>query len=213
MSLIAMQAGAGKTKLVSRVIDHFEQLPDATLAYFNCNSEDQKRRDPVNILRSYIKQFSISRKNDAIRDSIVQRYREIHRRGSSTRLNFNECENLLSETISNSQNPVLILDALDETHIETRERLLNSLDFLLFNCPRIKIFISSRKDQDIGRRMQRKANLELEASHNQGDIAGFIHVELSKMAVSSHPNLTQELRDQVMNSLLQRSEGMCVTKR
>ncbi|KAF4759868.1 hypothetical protein N7455_003449 [Penicillium solitum] len=28
------------------------------------------------------------------------------------------------------------------------------------------------------------------------------------MAVSSHPNLTQELRDQVMNSLLQRSEGM-----
>ncbi|OQE35357.1 hypothetical protein PENCOP_c013G04850 [Penicillium coprophilum] len=67
--------GAGKTKLVSKVVDHFEEdYPDATLAYFCCDREDEKLRNPVNILRSYIKQLAGSQQTDAIRRSVVERF-------------------------------------------------------------------------------------------------------------------------------------------
>ncbi|CAI7624637.1 unnamed protein product [Penicillium glandicola] len=200
--------GAGKTKLVSKVIDHFENQPDITLAYFYCDREDEKRRDPVNILRSYIKQLSDSPQKDAIRHPIVERYRKVHYSGSSTKLNFRECEAVLPELINSSLNPILILDALDEAVVGPREKLLNSLDLLLSNCHNLKIFISSRRDEDIKRRLQKKTNLGIEANDNQGDIEKFIDAELQKMATSSHPDLSQDLRVQIVENLLQRNEGM-----
>ncbi|OQE02907.1 hypothetical protein PENVUL_c037G03204, partial [Penicillium vulpinum] len=201
--------GAGKSVLVSRVIDHLENdHPDTTLAYFYCDRGYQERRNLGNILRSYIKQLSMSRRVDAIPHSIIKRYKEIHHSGSSTRLSVEESKTLLLELINSSRNPVLILDALDEADVEDREEILTSFDLLMVECCDLKIFISSRRNEDIKRRLQNKGNLGIEASDNQGDIETFIHAQLERMARVSHPNLSQALKDDIVKSLLGRNEGM-----
>ncbi|KAH8889900.1 hypothetical protein GQ53DRAFT_591978, partial [Thozetella sp. PMI_491] len=53
-----LTAGAGKTFLTSKVIDHIESLLNYSqnhegFAFFYCNRNDDERRKPVSVLRSY----------------------------------------------------------------------------------------------------------------------------------------------------------------
>lgn len=68
-------AGAGKTKLVSKVIDHIrDHQRHSALAYFYCNRNEDSRRDRENILRSFVKQLSLSKDKDAIHEVVVESY-------------------------------------------------------------------------------------------------------------------------------------------
>ena len=73
-------AGAGKTKLVASIIDHFSKRPhDEALAYFYCDRNEESRRDPENVLCSFVKQLSISPDEQAIQDLLVEIYKKKQR--------------------------------------------------------------------------------------------------------------------------------------
>lgn len=209
--LIINLAGAGKTKLVTKVVDYFlGDRPESTLAYFYCDHADPERRDPVNILRSFVKQLAISPDDDSISSAVLDRYKRAECKGIYTKLSFEECGTLLESLISPYSHPVLILDALDETDIKYRHELLDFLDNLISNCCNLKILISSRKNSDIEQRLRKRANIDIETDNNGEDIRKYIEAELEKVEKRGGWRMSETLRDDIFNILLSKSNGMSV---
>lgn len=157
--------GAGKTKLVSRVVDSLMSgRADHGIAYFYCNHHDNKRRKPVNILRAFIKQLSISPRDDSLRDALVDVYKQKRQSGFATdALNVEECETLILTLVSAYPQTTLVLDALDESHRESRNFLLAVFSPMLEKSPNLKIFISSRCDRDIKHQLEKRFNIGVDA--------------------------------------------------
>jgi len=74
-----------------------------------------------------------------------------------------------------------VLDALDECEPDPRDRLVETIEFLLANSKRpVKVFISSRPDRDIRNRFLNKPNIEIQARHNEEDIRRFVDERIVK---------------------------------
>ncbi len=130
-------AGAGKTKLASRVvdrlIDELEQTPnDEALAYFYCDRNQRDRQDPACILRSYVRQLCAARGGDAIQPCLAELYRQKERSGfASSQLTDGECVQLLDKQVNLYPQTTLVLDALDEADKEKRVELMEVIDALV----------------------------------------------------------------------------------
>jgi hypothetical protein len=75
-------AGASKTKLVSNVIDQFlNKQPNGALTFFFCDARVNSRREPENILQSFVKQLARSPQNDIIQQVLIDVYRSAQRSG------------------------------------------------------------------------------------------------------------------------------------
>src|SRR5437667_4609582 len=119
LTIINLLAGAGKTKLSSRVIDYVSQNSphDQAMAYFYCNRNDTTRRSPEIILRSFVKQLSISQGEGTIHNALVEVYNVKKRGGfASAKLTFEDCKSLLPALIQTYPRTLLVLDALDESY-------------------------------------------------------------------------------------------------
>lgn len=136
-------AGAGKTKLVSNVIDHIRSCRrDCALAYFYCNRNEDSRRDPENILRSFVKQLSLSEDKEAILEALVEAYNKKRQDGfASNKLSVDECKILLLQLAQTYPQTVLVLDALDESQEDHRRYLLEVFNSLISESRDIKILI------------------------------------------------------------------------
>src|SRR5436190_3992705 len=176
------QAGAGKTKLVSRVIDHISNgLCDQALAYFYCNRNEDIRRDPEQVLRSFVKQLSFSQDESVLHNALVKIYKKKKLTGfASGKLTFDESRSLLSVLIQAYSRTVLVLDALDEGERLARVKLIEVFDQLVAKSPHLKILISSRCDDDIKRQLEKRANVGIKATDNADDISKFINEKINQ---------------------------------
>ncbi|MCJ1379453.1 hypothetical protein MMC17_002554 [Xylographa soralifera] len=169
--------GAGKTKLVSTIVDDtLKGLEnDEVLAYFYCNRNESDRQNPKLVLSSFVRQLSVSRTGYAIHHSAVQLYKEKERTGfASGELTIEESQAVLIRLSQDFRQTTLILDAMDECDKETRDRLMSSFDEIVRDSPKsVKVFISSRPDQDIKHHFEGRLKLAIEAMDNREDIATF----------------------------------------
>ncbi|KAH7176368.1 hypothetical protein EDB81DRAFT_875186 [Dactylonectria macrodidyma] len=214
--LLYGDGGTGKTYLVSSVIDHIIQnIKDShAVAYFYCNREYLDKvpsksgipeTDGDHILCSLVRQLSLPREAE----------KQIHRavKGISMKLtiegsqmNTERCRKLLPEIIDFYQSTTIILDALDECSESSRHDLLEVLEKLLGTTSCIKIFISSRKEPAIMKRLRPRHVIDLQKGANATDI-----VQYAKDHLSQDPRwhkLNQELRDHMILVLRERSKGM-----
>ena len=107
----------------------------------------------------------------------------------------------------------MVIDALDECNEATRGDLLNILGDISNASPcLLKIFVSSRDDQDIVYKLDRYPNLEISSNRNSEDINLFIQRETDRL-VSNGSLLrrsmrTAELRDKLIYELQSKADGM-----
>jgi len=206
-----MIAGAGKTKLVSRVIDSLMNRPHTeALAFFYCNRNQTSRQEPQNILRSFVKQLSISPDEEKIQDCLVRVYRQKERDGFlSNEMSFEECETLISELIKTYSQTTLVLDALDECSPRLRGELIATFERLVENAPaNLKIFISSRRDDDIKYQLEKKANVGISATDNEKDISKYVADRIEINKAKRRVPIPLDLQDEIIRVLLQKSGGM-----
>lgn len=208
---LTFPAGAGKTFLTSQVIDHVQaQLrgsPKETgFAYFYCNRNEDERRNPLSVLRSYVRQLSTSVRNPGcMRKPLQDLCREKRLRGSD--LGFDACKDQLLESVNLYSQTILILDALDECDPTLRWKLVEMMQYLISKSEQpLKIFISSRPDGDIKRRFTSRPNIEIQATDNQGDIEKFVNEEIDRPR--QWGPISAPLRRDIVNILLERSQGM-----
>lgn len=202
-------AGAGKTKLVSRVIDEFLQVQGQKLVYFYCNRNEGLRRKPKEILRSFVKQLSITDDQTVIHESLLQVYMDKRQRGfSSTDLSLEESEALLAQLISIYPKTILVLDALDESEEGSRQGLISYFSRLVEQIQNLKIFITSRRDEDIACRLKSKANVGINATDSQDDIAKFVSQKIDEDEKNRATPISVELKYDIVRIILDKSQGM-----
>lgn len=211
LKYISFLAGTGKTYLTSKVIDDiWDSLKNNPnhegFAYFYCNRNETERQDPVMILRSLVRQLStIATNGDCVQQRLLRYCRDTRKAASEPTIR--DCEDLLLDFINLYPKTTLILDALDECDKENRCALIEALDFLLDHAKRpIKVFISSRPDLDIKEKFRTRANIDIQATDNYGDISKFIQTEIAK-----HPRwqkMSANLQTEIIQTLQYRSQGM-----
>ena len=215
-----MVAGAGKTKLTSTVIDDLcnflgEKIDNEALAYFYCDRNHETHRIPDFIVRSYVRQLSTTPTGDRIHPVLLDYYKEQKKLGfAAWPPTIQVCTKLLSQLIESYPQTTIILDALDECDNSTRHQLIQIFDDLAIQSAKpVKIFISSRPDNDINYRFRTGPNIAIRATDNRDDIAMYVEERISTCrkdwldGVDRIPNLQNEIR----SVLVEKSQGMLVS--
>lgn len=214
-ALLTGLAGAGKTKLVSRVIgglkEQYPSDPMSGLAFFYCYKNESDRRDPMSILCSLVKQLGISADRNAIHGSLVKIYEEKRKDGfASNELCIADCKALLSEMINAYNETMIIIDALDESYEENRLILVDVLEQLVETLDRgkVKILISSRQYGDIEYRLREWVNMRIEQKHIENDIAKWVNERINQGQSRRRNPISSDLRNKIIETLLEQNDGM-----
>ncbi|KAI3323881.1 hypothetical protein HD806DRAFT_544007 [Xylariaceae sp. AK1471] len=203
--------GAGKTFLTSKVIDYSQALIENSsnqegFAFFYCDRNEEQRRRPLSILQSYVRQLSTTVKNPGCMRKQLQDLCHKVRLGGSD-LGLDHCRERLLESVNLYSQTTLVLDALDECELDSREKILETIEGLIARSTKpLKVFISSRPNQDIRKRFIYKQSIEIQATNNNEDIRKFVEEEIIK-----HKNwgtMSLGLRDEIIEVLYTHSQGM-----
>jgi hypothetical protein len=186
-----------------------KQPNDEALAYFYCDRNQDNRQDPTSILRSFVRQLSVCQRQNALQSLMVAEYELRRQKGfSSGQFSFEECAKLILAYINLYPQTTLVLDAFDECNPKTRKQLIKTFDLLLAESLKpVKIFISSRPDNDIKHRFQGGPNVGIQATDNHDDIAKFVASRINSNSAWFEV-FSPSLRDEVIQTLLDKSAGM-----
>ena len=128
-------------------------------------------------------------------------------------LTLNECTELVLELLEDKP-AYIIIDALDECDPVRRQDLLIALERIsresIFY---VKIFISSRDDTDIAKRLATSSELYIRVEDNSKDIEDFTKIQVEK-AISEgrilNGDVSLTVKNQIIATLNARAGGMSV---
>jgi hypothetical protein len=212
--------GSGKSILVSLVIDdvlesNLKNTLHEPLAYFYCarDPSEPERGNPLAILSSLVRQLSCLKPGMPIMAPIISKYtaREESNFGF-TNLSLDECVQLILDLSGIYPSMTIIIDAIDECDPNTRLDLLEALDDILQrSAGLVKVFVSSRDDNDIVCRLENSPNLYVGASDSREDIERYVKVEVEK-SIQNRKLLrgcvSKELRELTVTTLIDGAQGM-----
>ncbi|RDW62024.1 hypothetical protein BP6252_11457 [Coleophoma cylindrospora] len=122
-----------------------------------------------------------------------------------------ECVEVILELLKD--NPaVIFIDALDECDPVRRHELLEALDEII-ECSEnlVKVFVSSRDDNDIVCHLKNLPSVRISASDNGDDIIRFVHLEVEQAIHKKKllgGNVSQRLRTKIIQVLVDGAQGM-----
>lgn len=110
-------------------------------------------------------------------------------------------------------NPAIIfIDALDECDPLRRHELLEALDTIITQSENlVKVFVSSRDDNDIVYRLENSPNVYISASDNEEDIIQFVHQEVESTIRNRRllaGLVSEDLRSKIETVLIAGAQGM-----
>ena len=194
------------------MIDHFHEAFRKTpnhegLAFFYCRraKSEEERSKPLSVLQSFLRQLACYvHKPELIQLGLIETLQQTRRVGGN--LNRAKCEALLFKSFDLYPCTTLIIDALDECDIDTRRDLIRFLSSIPARSMRpVKIFISSRPDDDIKRAFSVGLNVGIHANMTEQDMRLFINHKLEVM----EDNLSiKRMRDEISTRLFSKSDGM-----
>ncbi|ORY68872.1 uncharacterized protein BCR38DRAFT_455710 [Pseudomassariella vexata] len=214
--------GSGKSKLASIVIEDakraFQRNQGPALAYFYCsqNRGEPGRSDPARITASITRQLSMPKQGGALIEAAIQ----VHEKRQaddelSSPLTLTESKSLITSLLGHYKDTAvtIVIDALDECDKTTRGDLVTTLEYLLTESPcLLKIFVSSRDDQDIVYKLCRYPTLDLSSNRNAADIDTFVRwktrrlIENGKLLRDSAK--MKELEEKINDKLTSSVHGM-----
>lgn len=206
--------GSGKTSLASAVVDSLlqessAQASPAPIAYFYCtkNSAEAERSNPDEIMRSILRQLTVShRPSSAIHERVLQEY---ERRQAVAkvdgfgvaRLEAAACVRLILDTTA--ANPAtIVLDAVDEIQSSSRHVLLSAMiQIVQASMNIVKVFVTSRDDSNINALLPNAVAVRIQSKHTRKDMDEFVHQELSS-AVRNRRMLNGVVSDSLKQGLM-----------
>ncbi|KAI8714909.1 NACHT domain-containing protein [Fusarium sp. LHS14.1] len=215
--------GSGKSKLASIVVEDaleaFRENQTPAPVYFYCsrNPAEPGRSDPSKIAASIARQLSTPKVGGPLLEAAVEVYRrrEAEDTFASGPLRLDESKSLILKLLEQYRDVTMtiVIDALDECNPATRGDLLDTLEDLLKTSPcLLKIFVSSRTDQDIVYKLDNYPNLHLSSDRNSPDIDLFVHSEtkrlIDKGSLLRFSTRKKEIRDRIIDELTSKAQGM-----
>ena len=135
---------------------------------------------------------------------------------ASGTLRINESCALIIQLIEHYSLTTIVIDALDECNPEKRADLLEALETILRESTQIvKIFVSSRDDQDIVCHLKDYPNLEISSDRNLDDIVTFVRAEtrslITRRKLLRFSTNKDELEEVIIDQVTKGTAGMYVT--
>ncbi|RAO68956.1 uncharacterized protein BHQ10_004968 [Talaromyces amestolkiae] len=212
--------GSGKSKLVSIVIEDalrgFRSGQTIRPVYFYCsrNKAEPGRSDPSNILASIARQLSSLEPGTPLLSPTLDLYRKKEVEGfMSGPMGLEESCSLIIELTARYSLTIIVVDALDECERQKKYDLLKALERILQESSGlVKVFVSSRNDQDFVVRLKHYPNLEISSEKNGADIALFVQTETERLVreegllqYSDHPI---EMKNLIVKKVTDGARGM-----
>ena len=205
--------GSGKTSLASAVVDTFlressGQASPAPTAYFYCtkNSAEPERSNPDEIMRSILRQLTVSdRISSTIHERVLREFE--HRQAEAKvdgfetrRLQASECVRIILDTTA--ANPAtIVLDAVDEIESSSRHILLSAVTQIAQDSLDIvKIFVTSRDDSNVHALLPDALAVRIQKEHVNQDMDGFVHREVF-LAIQNRRMLNGVVSDSLKQAL------------
>ena len=185
------------------------------LVYFYCKRDEPDRQDPTKIMQSLVKQLSVQLPGDGMPKPVLDEYEKRGKNAFSSRdLSFQECENLIVSLLDIYPRTTIVIDALDEIdrQLESRKSFLEALNTIAQASKNlVKIFVSSRDDDDIILELEAVPNLYIDVVDNAGDIERFIHREINsfiKRRILLRGKVGDQLKSRIISTLIEKADGM-----
>ncbi|KAJ0425000.1 hypothetical protein BJY00DRAFT_326112 [Aspergillus carlsbadensis] len=212
--------GSGKSKLVSAVIedtrDSSQKGQSPLPVYFYCsrNPAEPGRSIPSEIVASIARQLARVSPSGPLLPPAITKYEEEEETGfAGGRLTMDESRSLIIDLLALHPVATIIIDALDECDPDTRGDILDVFtDILQNSATLVKLFVSSRDDQDIVYQLKNYPNLDLSSDKNSVDIVHFVRSETDrliarKMLLRSTSNGT-EMKKAIVAKVSEDANGM-----
>ncbi|KAJ7088352.1 hypothetical protein C8R44DRAFT_751918 [Mycena epipterygia] len=193
--------GAGKTVLVSIVVDHLRtQLESYNIgvAVIYLNHKESDAYSPANLLASLWRQLVLRKPIGSNVHELYEKHREPRTRPSLT-----EAHAVLDSIIANYSNVFILIDALDEYPEAQRDVLLGRLSMLGSS---VNLLVTSRLHITLNRSIFFE---KLEIRAREVDIRKYLEGQIMKSPrLSKHIQNSPDLREAMEARIVQRSDGM-----
>lgn len=186
-------------------------------AFFYCAHDplEPGRADPAVILRSLVRQLCCLQAGSEVMSPVRSMYDLRSEEGDTEDpLTVAESTALIVELSQSRPITIIVVDALDECELKSRDQIFDSLAEILSNANGIiKILVSSREERDISCQLELTGclNLEIRASDNQADINRFVHHEMETLISKRRllfGNVPEDLRQTIEGVLCEKVGGM-----
>jgi len=188
--------------------------PQPVFFYCSRNPGELARSDPHKILASLARQLSCLKPGKPLLSPTVNVYKEKEEEGfASGSLQMEESLNLVLQLIAEYPLTTIVIDAMDECDPQKRHELLKAFEKILRSSSSlVKIFVSSRNDQDIVLRLQHYANLEIDSRRNSDDIARFVKDQTQQLIedgkLLQYSKSVVDMKQLIVDKLINGAEGM-----
>ncbi|KAL9066249.1 MAG: hypothetical protein Q9161_007706 [Pseudevernia consocians] len=183
--------GSGKSTLVSLVIEdmvkRFRASQSALPVYFYCarTAAEPERSNPNAVLASILRQLSCVQPDAPLLSPVIEKYKRHGEGFKSKGLDIEDSRDLIVRLVEDYDMSIVVVDALDECDPNMRQDLLDAFEHILKeSAGLVKIFVSSRNDQDIVYTLRGYPNLDIVSNMNTADIQAYVKVETQKLVKS-----------------------------
>ena len=134
---------------------------------------------------------------------------------ASGSLKIDENRLLIFQLVEHYSLTIIVINAFDECDPERRTDLLKILESILQESSNlVKIFVSSRNDQDIVLYLRDYSNLELSSDMNKDDISSFVIAEtdnlIKKKKLLALSIDKENLKMKIIKQVTKKADGMSV---
>ena len=201
--------GTGKTSLASIVVNDLIKTGDGqSIAFFYCSRGlAASLNDPTAIFRSLVAQLSCTSDGEDVYQVTRNWYkRDAKRFTTGSRLSLEECKDLMITLMGFRGDVIIVMDGLDEC--SQPNHLLRALQEIWEKYPRLKLFLTSRLDVDVGDVFPNIITVRSDFGKTSEDIQEYIRKELQRPERRNPKVITDELAERMVTILTQRAQGM-----
>jgi hypothetical protein len=204
--------------VVEDVMCSFQAGQNPPPVFFFCsrNTAEPGRSNPEAIIASIVRQLSSLQPGLPLLSPVITTYLKKEAEGfASGKLRLDESCALIIQLIEHYPLTTIVIDALDKCDPERRADLLETLETILRESPHlVKIFVSSRDDQDIVCHLKDYPNLDITSDRNMDDIASFVRAEtqdlIKKRKLLRYSNDKDKLEKLIVDQVTKGASGMYV---
>jgi len=204
-----------RSLVIQDALRDFEAGQSPSPAFFYCSrsTSEPARSDPEKILASLARQLSTGREQKLLQPAVAVYKRKEAQGFASGLLQIEESRDLIVQLVDLQPQAIIVIDALDECDPEKRSDLLNAFEFILQESTSpVRIFISSRNDQDIVFRLGQYPNLQISSESNSKDIANFVRITckelIQKGRLLRHSKSKADMEDLIVQKVTEGATGM-----
>ena len=201
--------------VIEDLVEKFEAGQSPLPVYFYCarSAAEPERSKPSTVFASILRQLSCAQPGKPLPSPVVEKYKSQGEGFMSNGPDLDDSQDLIIQLIEDYSMKTIIIDALDECDPLMRQSLLDAFEHILKDSGGlVKIFVSSRNDQDIVYTLRDYPNLDVSIGNNTADIETYVKTETQKLVKNRqllrNSRAKEEMTALIIDQICNGADGM-----